>query len=356
MSSVPSQLECIFETMVETGASDLHWSDGGKAYFRINGFLEEITLPPNLKKAEFSNLTKELLGEKCFADFVKHQEYDGAATVCENRRIRINAYFKADKIAWAIRLLPERFFELEELGLNMDVCQQICEMKQGLVLVTGATGSGKTTTLASILHHINRHRREHIFTIEDPVEYIHRSQQCLVSQREIGRDTQSYHAALRGLLREDPDIVLLGEMRDRESMDAALTLAETGHLTFATLHTSGAVDTISRIISAFESMEQAQARERIATNLRVVITQQLIPWGDREGRSLCPEIMVSTKAVRAMIRDGKERQIPSSMETGSKEGMTTMNKSLAELVRRHLVPLCEALQYSPDRDGMMRLL
>ncbi len=349
-------LKPLFELLTGADASDLHWSDGASVCLRVNGFLETVEVPETLRGFSFEELTIQLIGKPAFGRLQKEREYDGAKTVLDGRRIRINVYFKQERLAWAIRLLPSRFFRLDQLGLPLEICEQICGLKQGLVLVTGATGSGKTTTLASMLNHINHHRHEHIFTIEDPVEYLHETQQCLMSQREVGSDTGSFKNALRSLLREDPDIVLLGEMRDRESMDAALTLAETGHLTFATLHTSGAVDTISRIISNFDSMEQAQVRERIANTLKFVITQQLIPWTNREGRSLCAEIMVSTKAIRAMIRDRKERQMLSSLETGANEGMTTMNKSLANLVNQHQISLDEALLYSSDKDGLIRIL
>jgi twitching motility protein PilT len=349
-------LDALFHLLVSSGASDLHWCDGEPVRLRVNGFLETAETPDSVRGFDFDALTIQLVGHEKYDRFLQDKEYDGAATIMGGRRIRINIYFKRDKIAWAIRLLPNRFFGLDELGIPLEVCGQLCAMKQGLVLVTGATGSGKTTTLASILNHINRTRREHIFTIEDPVEYVHASALCMVSQREVGHDTRGFHDALRSVLREDPDIVLLGEMRDRVSMDAALTLAETGHLTFATLHTSGAVESIARILSNFEAIEQGQVRERIANNLKVVITQQLVPWTNREGRSLCAEIMVSTKAIRALIRDSKERQMLSLLETGSELGMTTMNKSLADLVRKHLITLDEAALYSPDKDGLMRVV
>lgn len=357
MPNVPATtLDEVFRLLVDSGASDLHWSDGGSLYLRVNGFLETAAVPASVSGVPFEELTAQLIGRENLASFMERREYDGATSVLDGCRLRVNVYLKRNRIAWAVRLLPSEFFPLESLGLDLDLCSRICELKQGLVLVTGATGSGKTTTLASLLHHINQHRREHIFTIEDPIEYVHESRECMVSQREVGVDTGSFHDALRSVLREDPDIVLLGEMRDRVSMDAALTLSETGHLTFATLHTSGAVDTISRIISAFDSLEQGQIRERLATNLKVVITQQIVPWTNREGRSLCAEIMVSTKAIRAMIRDGKERQMLSAIETSSEDGMTTMNKSLAELVKRLLITQKEAALYSPDREALKRFL
>jgi twitching motility protein PilT len=351
-----NMLDDIFNILINTNSSDLHWADGAPIYLRINGIIGKIDTPQKLQNIDFTAFTKQLIGTEPFDLFLKTKEYDGARTIIGNRRIRINIFYKRSKIAWAIRMLPSEFFTLEQLGLPMDICQQICELKQGLVLITGATGSGKTSTLASILNEINKHRQEHIFTIEDPIEYIHESKQCMISQREVGQDTSNFSGALKSLLREDPDIVLLGEMRDRESMDAALTLAETGHLTFATLHTSGAVETTSRIISNFESAEQGQVRERIADNLKFVISQQLIPWTNGDGRSLCAEIMVTTKAIKAMIRDNKERQMLSTLETSSNDGMTTMNKSLLELVKQRKITAKEAILYSPDKDAIVKLL
>jgi len=348
--------ESLFTRLVEADASDLHFCEGEDPCMRVHGFLKKVTLPLEMSVVSFSELTARLIGRGNFEQFRKVREFDGSDTTVEGRRIRINIYYKLNRIAWAIRLLPNRFFAFEELGLPLQLLEGICSMHQGLVLVTGATGSGKTTTLASILDRINKTRSEHLFTIEDPVEYLHTSARCLVSQREVGHDTESFHNALRAVLREDPDIVLLGEMRDRTSMDAALTLAETGHLTFATLHTSGAAESVSRLISAFDAMEQRQVRERLAANLKVVITQQLIPWSDRSGRSLCAEIMTSTKAIQASIRDGKERQLASLIELGAEQGMMTMNGSLANLVRQRRITMSEAMRYSNDPDALERMM
>ncbi len=351
-----SHLEPIFNALIEADASDLHLCEGEAPVMRVHGFLRPLSLPLSLAAKPVSDLTVKLIGKDNYERFRKEREFDGSDTTVGDRRIRINVYYKQGRIAWAVRLLPNRFFAFEELGLPIPLLEDICSMHQGLVLVTGATGSGKTTTIASILDRINRTRSEHLFTIEDPVEYIHRSAKCLVSQREVGQDTESFHNALRSVLREDPDIVLLGEMRDRTSMDAALTLAETGHLTFATLHTSGAAESVSRLISAFAAMEQQQVRERLASNLKVVVTQQLVPWTDRSGRSLCAEIMTSTKAIQASIRDGKERQLASLIELGAEHGMVTMNGSLAALVRHRRITLAEARRYSNDPDSLERMI
>ncbi len=351
-----ASLEPLFALMAEAGASDLHWCEGDVPRLRVNGFLRAAEPPEALRGLAFADLTARLIGRDAFARFAERHEFDGAATVLGGRRVRVNVYLKRGRVAWAVRLLPERFLTFEELGLPLPFLRSVAEMRQGLVLVTGATGSGKTTTLASILHQINLRRHEHILTIEDPIEYVHESAACLVSQREVGHDTEGFHEALRSALREDPDIVLLGEMRDRVSMDAALTLAETGHLTFATLHTAGAVETITRVISAFEPAEQGQIRERLAANLKVVLTQRLVPWTNRAGRSLCAEILVSTPAVRALVRDGKERQLPSLLETGAAQGMATLNASLAQLVHRRIVTPAEAALHTPDPQALLRLL
>ncbi len=348
-------LNPLFERMVLEDASDLHWCEGEQLCLRVHGYLRRLGFPSALAGHSFADLTERLIGRDNFTAFWASREFDGADTTVGDRRVRINVYFKLNRIAWAVRLLPNRFFAFEELGLPIPLLEEICAMKQGLVLVTGATGSGKTTTLASILDRINKTREEHLFTIEDPVENLHVSAKCLVSQREVGHDTESFHNALRAVLREDPDIVLLGEMRDRTSMDAALTLAETGHLTFATLHTSGAAESVSRLISAFDAMEQQQVRERLAANLKVVITQQLVPWSDRTGRSLCAEIMTSTKAVQASIRDKKERQLSSIIEIGGENGMVTMNGSLMSLVRQRRITRAEAMRYSNDPDALERM-
>ena len=349
-------LSPLFERMILEDASDLHWCEGENPRLRINGYLRQFGVPTGLVDVSFGEMTARLIGRGNYETFRDRKEFDGSDTTVGDRRIRINVYLKMNRIAWAVRILPNRFYTFDELGLPIPLLEDICSMKQGLVLVTGATGSGKTTTLASILDRINKTREEHLFTIEDPVEYLHKSDKCLVSQREVGHDTESFHNALRSVLREDPDIVLLGEMRDRESMDAALTLAETGHLTFATLHTSGAAESVSRLVSAFDAMEQQQTRERLAANLKVVVTQQLVPWTDRTGRSLCAEIMTSTKAVQASIRDRKERQLSSIIELGGESGMVTMNGSLLSLVRQRRITLAEALKHSNDPDSLERMV
>jgi twitching motility protein PilT len=265
-------------------------------------------------------------------------------------------YMQQKEIAWALRALPSEFMSLEQLGLPPQIYHNACALKKGLVLVTGATGSGKSTTLASMINQINETRECHIFTIEDPVEYLHFNKKAFISQREIGEDTESFHEALRRVLREDPDVVLIGEMRDRITMQAALTLAETGHLTFATLHTNEAIQTVTRIIGSFPANEQDQIRTQLATNLNLVISQQLIPWDNGKGRSLSAEILVATPAVKAMIRENKIHQVASAMQTGSQYGMLTMNTAIKDLYLSGRIGKDTAMSWSIDKEDMQRQL
>ena len=244
----------------------------------------------------------------------------------------------------------------EELGLPRDVCERLCALPKGLILVTGATGSGKSTTLASMIDHINRTRSHHIVTIEDPIEYLHSHKKCLFNQREVGTDTHGFKKALRSVLRQDPDVILIGEMRDLETVEAALTLAETGHLTFATLHTSDAVQTINRIVDVFSSHQQQQIRTQLSFALQAVFCQQLIPLSSGKGRCLAAEIMLANNAIRALIRESKAHQIYSQIQTGGRDGMRTMNQSLSALWERRCISYEEALELSSDKDDLLRLL
>ena len=229
--------------------------------------------------------------------------------------------------------MPHEIDDFDTLGLPRQICERICGLRSGLVLVTGATGSGKSTTLASMIDYINSTRQGHIVTIEDPIEFAHKSQGCMVTQREVGSDSKQFATALRSVLRQDPDIVLLGELRDLETIEAALTLAETGHLTFATLHTSDAVQTVNRVIDVFPAHQQQQVRTQLSSTMEAVFCQQLLPNASGRGRSMAPEIMLANAAVRALIREGKGHQIYSQIQTGGRVGMKTMSASLAELVR-----------------------
>ena len=283
--------------------------------------------------ARITRLLTVMVGERLFKQLTETGELDAAFELTGGHRLRINAYRQLGNYAAAIRLLPNKFFKLGQLGLPMPVLNKICGLQSGLVLVTGATSSGKTTTIASIVNEINKVRPCHIHTIEDPVEYRHRSQTAFVTQREVGTDTESFAEALRRSMREDPDVIVVGEMRDIETMSAALTLAETGHLTFATLHTSTAIQTISRIVSAYPAAQQAQVRVQLASTLQFAICQKLIPWDNGQGRSLVAEILIVNSAVRAMIRDEKTHQLKNVMQTNYDLGMQTLEQSMEEVVK-----------------------
>jgi twitching motility protein PilT len=346
----------MLDELIARDGTDLHLAAGTAPNIRVHGLLSPLDSAPALCATELDGLVRELVGEEAFAELADAHELDTAISLPSGHRLRINAYFQQDTIAAAIRLLPADFFALDALGLPLDVCERICEMQHGLVLVTGATSSGKSTTLASLLNRINELHPYHIITIEDPIEYKHTSKRSFVTQREVGRDTASFHEALRRAMREDPDVVLVGEMRDRETMAAALTLAETGHLTFATLHTSSAIQTITRVISAFPANEQSQVRIQLASTLRVVFCQQLIPWPNGGGRSLAAEVLVVTPAVRALIRESKTHQIGSAIQTGVNLGMRTMNQSLAALTRSGRIDRATAEAHSPDTEDLQRVI
>jgi twitching motility protein PilT len=252
-------------------------------------------------------------------------------------------------------VIPFEIKTPKELGLPQSLVEQLCGLPKGLILVTGATGSGKSTTLASMIDHINRTRNEHIVTIEDPIEFVHRNKGCLINQREVGSDTKGFHEALRHVLRQDPDIVLIGEMRDQVTIEAALTLSETGHLTFASLHTSDAVQTMNRIVDVFPAYQQQQIRTQLSFTLQAVFCQQLLPKADGRGRVMAAEVMVCNSAVRSLIREDKAHQIYSIIQTGGKNGMKTMNQALYELYTAKLVTYEEALSRTSDPDDLKRV-
>ena len=343
----------LIENLRALDGSDLHLVSDHVPRYRVHGVLRPVDGHPPVGSDDILRVVRDLVSERQFEEFKQRQELDAAVTVGDGCRLRINVYIQQDTVAAAVRLLPNTFFSLDELGLNRHLLTRIIRMHAGLVLVTGATGSGKSTTIASLVNEINRSRACHIHTIEDPVEYRHASLKALVTQREVGRDTASFAEALRRSMREDPDVVVVGEMRDLETMSAALTLAETGHLTFATLHTSDAVQTVSRIVSQFPAAQQAQITAQLAAALRVVVCQQLVPWDNGRGQSLAAEILTVTSAVRSLIRDGKVHQIKNAIQTGQAEGMQTMDQSLHELVRTQRISLPTAAEYSANHQAFM---
>lgn len=348
------QAHALLSELVRQNGSDLHLAAGSRPLLRIHGTLVPVAGAEALDAAGAAGLIRALIGDAAVQQLEQTCEHDSAISLEGGYRLRINAYRQQDTFAAALRLLPNRFFELEELGLPMIVLQRMCRMSNGLVLVTGATSSGKSTTIASVVHQINQSRACHIHTIEDPVEYRHESRKAFVTQREVGRDTASFAEALRRSMREDPDVIVIGEMRDLDTMSAAMTLAETGHLTFATLHTSNAAQTISRIVSAYPAAQQAQARVQLASTLRYVVCQRLVPWDGGKGRSLAAEVLGVTPAVRAMIRDEKSHQIRTVIQTNYESGMRTLAQSLNQLVQAGRISpetaaqICESEGEAPD--------
>ncbi len=337
--------ELIEELALEKG-SDLHLVVGEKPVVRIHGSLKPVQTCELITTQNLEEAVRKVITEENWARFERTNELDTGVTVGRGHRLRINLYRQQNSPAAAIRLLPDDFFDFHELGLPASILEKIADMHSGLILVTGATGSGKSTTIASIVHKINRTRACHIHTIEDPVEYRHRSCRSLVTQREVGSDTASFSEALRRSMREDPDVVVVGEMRDLETTSAALTLSETGHLTFATLHTSDAVQTVSRIISQFPAAQQGQARDQLASTLRIVICQRLVPWDNGKGRSPAAETLVANSAVKSLIRDGKMHQIGNVIQTGQAEGMQTLDQSLNEIIEEGYISRHTAAEYS----------
>ena len=346
-------LDPLLREMVTRGASDLHLTVGQQAQLRIDGFLVDAGAARVLLPADTRRLAYSVLSEDQRQRFEVEQELDFSFSVLGLARFRGNCFRQRGFVALAVRHIPHRVASLEELGLP-PILNRLAERPRGLVLVTGPTGSGKSTTLAAMVDKINRERRGHIITVEDPIEFVHKHRRCLVNQREVGADTRGFAAALKYALRQDPDVILMGEMRDTETIGAALTIAETGHLVLSTLHTNSAADSVNRIIDAFPSHRQAQLRNQLASVLEGVVTQILIPRAFGGGRVAATEVMVCTAAVRAVIRDEKVHQIRSLMQAGRKHGMQTMNDGLARLYLSGDVTLEAALRKSPDPVELLR--
>lgn len=341
--------------MIEKGSSDLHITTGSAPQLRIDGSLVPLKVAP-LTPIETKQLCYSVLTEEQKIAFEKKNELDLSFGVKNLARFRANIFMQRGAIAGAFRAIPFKILTFDELGLPA-VIADIANMPHGLVLVTGATGSGKSTTLASIIDKINTETRQHIMTIEDPIEFLHPHKLCLVNQREVASDTANFKDALRYVLRQDPDVVLIGELRDLETIEAALTIAETGHLVFATLHTNTAVGSINRIIDVFPAHQQSQIRAQLSAVLQAVITQKLSPRSDAPGRVLITEIMVPNPAIRNLIREDKIHQIYSIMQTGQgQSGMHTMNQTLmAAVVKRQISPE-DALSVSPEPAELQGML
>jgi twitching motility protein PilT len=348
-------VRALLEEMIQKGASDLHITVGEPPRLRIDGDLVDSSEKRELSARDTLTLAYSILTEQQKKRFETEDELDFSFGVQNLSRFRGNLYKQRGCIGMALRQIPFEIHSLDRLGMPPSILR-LAERPRGLVLVTGPTGSGKSTTLAAMVDKVNTERRSHIITIEDPIEFIHKHKNCTVNQREVGADTQSFTHALKYALRQDPDVILIGEMRDLETIGAALTIAETGHLVFATLHTNSAAESINRIIDAFPSHQQAQVRAQLAFVLEGVVTQTLVPKAVGRGRVCAAEIMICTPAIRALIRDEKIHQIYSLMQAGKKHGMQTMNDALAQLCLQKLITVEEAVKRSADPAELMRSL
>jgi twitching motility protein PilT len=339
----------LFKLMVEQGASDLHISSGAPPYLRLHGDM----LPLNyreLTNQDVQGLLFEILSEKQKKAFVEKWELDFAYTLAGIGRFRCNVFMQRKGLGAVMRVIPEKIKTAQELGLPPAIMDMI-DCDRGLILVTGPTGSGKSTSLAAMIHQINMTREAHIITVEDPIEFVHPNLKCLVNQREVGSHTKSFANALKAALREDPDILLVGELRDLETISLALTAAETGHVVFGTLHTNSAAKTIDRIIDVFPAGQQQQIRTMLAESLRGVVAQTLFSRADGQGRVAAYEIMRNTKAISNLIREGKVHQIPSAIQTGSSSGMVLFEKYIEDLVRKGKVSVADAKTFLGQAGG-----
>ncbi len=348
-------VDALLEKAVALGASDLHLTSGSLPAVRLHGHIELLSDFPELDP----DLVRQLVYRITTTEQQKHLELnrqlDFAYGIRGLARFRVNAYYQRESLAAAFRTIPTAIKSLEELKLPASL-HEFTAKPRGIVLVTGPTGSGKSTTLASLIDEINRTRTDHIITIEDPIEFLHHHKRCIVNQREVGQDAVGFAEALRGALRQDPDVILLGEMRDLETIGTALTAAETGHLVFATLHTQSAPSTIDRIIDVFPAAQQDQVRMQLANSLQGIVTQTLMPTSDGTGRVAALEILFLDDAIRNLIRQGKIEQVYSYMQTGTRRGMQTMEQSLTELVQKRLVTVPEAVSRSSRPEALISAL
>ncbi|HMF61471.1 MAG TPA: type IV pilus twitching motility protein PilT, partial [Vicinamibacterales bacterium] len=351
MATLPELLK----TLVEQSGSDLHLTTNTPPQIRVHGKLQTLDMP-SLGPAETKGLAYSVLTDVQKKRFEESLELDFSFGIRGLARFRCNVFNQRGAVAAVYRVIPETIKGFAELGLP-PVLATLADRPRGLVLVTGPTGSGKSTTLAAMIDKINTERREHILTIEDPIEYIHQHKGCLVNQREVHSDTHGFSAALRAALREDPDIVLIGELRDLETIESALRIAETGHLTFATLHTNSAAQTINRIIDVFPAHQQGQIRTQLSLVLEGVVCQALMPRMDGKGRVISLEVLIPTPAIRNLIRDDKVHQIYSTMQTGQEKfGMQTQNQSLATLYQKRLISLDTAMSASSMKDELEQMI
>lgn len=347
-------LKELLDTTVNKKASDLHLTVGVSPVIRVDGQLLSIS-NEKLKPTDTEKYAKEILEKNMYDEYLRVGEIDTSFSVSGLGRFRVNIFKQRGSAALAIRVVGLRIPTLNELKFSNAV-KDLTLNKRGLILVTGSTGSGKSTTIAAMINEINMTRAAHIVTLEDPIEYLYKHNKSIINQREIGRDTRSYANALRAVLREDPDVIFIGEMRDPETISIALTAAETGHLVFSTLHTMGATKTIDRIIDIFPPYHQQQIKIQLAGVIKGIVSQQLIPKIDGNGRIAAFELMIATNAIQNMIREGKTYQIESSMQTGSKYGMVTMDMALSNLYRSDMISYESALNYAVDREMLSKII
>ena len=348
------KIEQLLEECIRRNASDLHIQYGLPPVLRIDGALTPISGVRPLNEDNLRELIFATLDEEQQKILIKDKEFDYSFAFGDIARFRVNAFHERGKLAAAFRLIPNQIRSINDLGLPA-IVESFADFPRGLVLVTGPTGSGKSTTLAALVDKINREKSTHIVTIEDPIEFTHRSIRSVIVQREVHYDTFSFGAALRSVLREDPDVVLIGEMRDLETIQAAITIAETGHLVFATLHTNSAAQSIDRMIDVFPSHQQPQVRSQLSNMLMSVCSQRLVP-AIGGGRVVAAEVLIANSAIRALIRDGKTHQIDTAIQTGADQGMQTMDRTLAKLVRTGVITYDSAREYAIDINELNRLV
>lgn len=348
------KIESLLEEVVKQDSSDLHLSVGTYPNLRIDGTLKPMTDLPKLTEKEVENLTFSVLNDEQKEILLKDKEVDFSFSFGDIARFRANAFHQKGNVGLALRLIPVKIRTIEDLGLPK-LIEKFTEYPRGLVLVTGPTGSGKSTTLAAMVDKINSEKAVHIITIEDPIEYTHNHKKAMIDQREVHYDTKSFAAALRSALREDPDVVLVGEMRDLETIASAITIAETGHLVLATLHTNNAAQSMDRIIDVFPPYQQPQIRVQLSNILQGIVSQRLLP-AIGGGRVAVAEILVATPAVRNIIREGKTHQLDAVIQTGADQGMVTMDKALAQMVRQGRITDDEARGFCIDQQEFERLL
>jgi twitching motility protein PilT len=343
----------LLQRVVDLGGSDLHLTVNLHPSVRVHGDIKPLTEFPIMNGSEIRRMIYGILTQKQREKFENELELDTSHSVPGLGRFRVNVYQQRDSVGSVMRVIPYEIVPLENLGLPPSVAQ-FAELPRGLILVTGPTGSGKSTTLASLVDIINTTKACHIMTVEDPIEFLHNHKTAVVNQREVGEDTHSFANALKHVLRQDPDVILVGEMRDLETISTALTAAETGHLVFATLHTQDAPQSVDRVIDVFPAHQQQQVRVQLASALQGIVTQQLIPTPGGRGRCVAAEVLVATPAIRNLIRDGKTHQIYSSMQAGGKYGMQTMDQSLAALVKRQVITMETAIERCANEEDLRR--